>query len=178
MKSLAEKIFGSARVYVRASEVLRSATQLDLALSLPSNVLAALSLELYFKSLHILEFGTEFKVNNKHSHHFALIFGGLKEATKMELCDKFDTAKSAMDPNWIPHVERLMGGVIAKDLKSNLVEWQSIFIDLRYTHSFIEKYKDKKVAMQFYPEIVKSVESTILAREPEWASLAPPYAPT
>lgn len=83
-----------------------------------------------------------------------------------------------MDPSWIPNIERLMGGVIAKDLKSNLVEWQSIFIDLRYTHSFIEKYKNKKVAMQFYPEIVKSVEGTILAREPGWASLAPPYAPT
>jgi hypothetical protein len=176
MKSLAKSIFGNAQVYVRSSDALLNASQTDVALSLPSNVLASLSLELYFKSLNILEHGVEFKVNNKHSHHFAQIFGELKDETKKDLCERFDVAKSRMDPNRVPYLESLMG-VIPKDLKSNLVQWQTIFVDLRYVHSFIEKHKNKRVVMEFYPQIVESVHNAILAREPDWANTATPFNP-
>ena len=70
----------------------------------------------------------------------------------------------------MPLLESILGGVLPKDLKSNLVEWAAIFTDLRYTHSFIEKYKGKKVAMAFYPQIVSSICSVIIDREPAWKS--------
>lgn len=135
---------------------------------LPSIVNASLSLELYFKSLNIIEHNAEFKINGKHSHHFAQIFLGLKEPTRQQLCERFKSAVSNMDPNEIPHRESIMGGVIPKDLKTNLVEWQTMFVDLRYSHSFVEKYKGKKVAMAFYPQIVESIYGIIIEREPTW----------
>lgn len=176
MKSLAKNIFGNAEVYMRSSKALLNASQADVALSLPSNVLASLSLELYFKSLNILEHGVEFKVNNKHSHHFAQLFGQLKDETKQDLCERFKEAKARMDPNRIPYLETFVG-VIPKDLKSNLVQWQSIFVDLRYAHSFVDMYRGKRVVMEFYPQIVESVRGAILAREPEWVNAATPFNP-
>ena len=170
MKSLARSIFGNAQVYERASRILNASGNHDPSMLLPSNVNAALSLELYFKSLNILEHGVEFKINGKHSHHFAQLFQELKEPTKQQLSERFNSAVSRMDPNEIPRLESILGGVVPKDLKTNLVEWAAIFTDLRYAHSFVEKYKGKKVAMAFYPQIVSSVCSVIFDREPAWKS--------
>lgn len=170
MKSLARSIFDNAQVYERASRILNASGNHDLAMLLPSHVNAALSLELYFKSLNILEHGVEFKINGKHSHHFAQLFQGLKESTKQELNERFKSAVSRMDPDEIPRLESMLGGVVPKDLKTNLVEWAAIFTDLRYAHSFVEKYKGKKVTMAFYPQIVESVYSVIIDREPTWKS--------
>ena len=105
MKSRARSIFGNAQVYEKASRILNAAGASDPAMLLPSNVNAALSLELYFKSLNILEHGVEFKINGKHSHHFAQLFQELKEPTRQQLIEKFKTAVSNMDPNEIPHLD-------------------------------------------------------------------------
>lgn len=170
MKILALAIFKNAQVYERASYVLNAAGSQDLALLLPSKVNAALSLELYFKSLKIIEHGVEFKIKGKHSHHFGQLFQELSETTKDSLNERFKAAVSRMDPNEIPRLESAIGGVIPKDLKTNLVEWAALFTDLRYGHSFIEKYKGKRVAMAFYSQIVESVVGHIYEREPGWAS--------
>lgn len=170
MKNLALSIFRNAQVYERASRVLNAAGAQDFSLLLPGNVNAALSLELYFKSLNILEHGVEFKIKGKHSHHFGQLFQELGDATKISLNERFKAAVSRIDPNEIPRLESAIGGVIPKDLKTNLVEWAALFTDLRYAHSFIEKYKGKRVAMAFYSQIVESVVGHILEREPGWAS--------
>ena len=168
MRNIARLIFGNAQIYERVYRILNAAGGNDPSLLLPGNVNAALSLELYFKSLNILEHGVEFKINGKHSHHFAQLFQQLKEPTKIQLSEKFKIAISNVDPNEIARLEWMLGGVVPKDLKTNLVEWSTIFTDLRYAHSFIEKYKGKKVAMAFYPQIVDSVCTVIIDREPTW----------
>lgn len=170
MKDLARSIFGHAQVYERASRVLNAAGARDFSLLLPSNVNAALSLELYFKSLNIIEHGVEFKIKGKHSHHFGQLFLELSEETKTNLNKRFKVAISKMDPNEIPRIESAIGGVIPKDLKTNLIEWAALFTDLRYAYSFIEKYKGKRVAMAFYSQIVETVVGHILEREPGWAT--------
>jgi hypothetical protein len=170
MTVLARSIFDSAGAYERAARLLNASSSHDLSLRLPGHVNAALSLELYFKSLYLLEHGTEFKVNGKHSHRFGQLFQELTEPTRKDLTERFKLAVSQMDPLEIPRLESLIGGFVPKDLKTNLVEWATIFTDLRYAHSFIEKYEGKKVAMAFYPQIVAAVRGVILEREPSWAS--------
>ena len=59
MKSRARSIFGHAQVYERAARLLNTAGTSDPAMLLPSMVNAALSLELYFKSLYVLDRGAE-----------------------------------------------------------------------------------------------------------------------
>ena len=157
MKSVAKSIFKNAQIYEKAAWVIQSATMHEMALLLPRNVNAALSLELYFKSLNILEHGIEFKINNKHSHHFAQLFQELKEVTKRSLNERFEQAIFEMDPNEFLPLETAIGGVIPKDLKSNLVVWASVFTDLRYLHTFTEKNKNQKFTMAFFPQIANSV---------------------
>jgi hypothetical protein len=170
LKDLARLIFGHAQVYEKACRVLNAAGAQEPSLLLPSSVNAALSLELYFKSLNIIEHGVEFKIKGRHSHHFGQLFQELSDETKTNLNERFKVAVSNMDPNEIAHLESAIGGVIPKDLKSNLIEWAAIFTELRYAQSFIEKNKGKRVAMAFYPQIVESVFGHITEREPSWVS--------
>jgi len=135
---------------------------------LPSMVNAALSLELYFKSLYVLDRGVEFKVKGKHSHDFAALFEELQEPTKRHLLAQFNTALSARDTNDIRMIERSLKMLVPRDLKTNLVQWASLFVDLRYTYEFIEKYKGEQKTMMFFPEIRDSVYNTIIDRESTW----------
>lgn len=170
MNNLALSIFRSAQVYERAAFALNSAASVDTPLLLPSHVNAALSLELYLKSLNILEHGIEFKVNGKHSHHFGQLYSELNEATKLDLKTRFKSSLSQMDSNEITSIERELGFAILRDLKTTLNNWAGIFTDLRYSHSFIEINKNRIVPMVFYPQIVESVAGHILEREPGWIS--------
>jgi hypothetical protein len=135
---------------------------------LPSIVNAALSLELYFKSLYILDHGADFKVNGKHSHHFALLFEELKVSTKQQLLDQFNSALSSRDNNDILMCKSSLNMIVPKDLKTNLVQWANVFVDLRYAYEFTEKNKGKPKTMMFFPEISDSVYKTIIDREPTW----------
>jgi hypothetical protein len=170
MKSRARSIFDNAQVYDRAAHLLNAAGSSDPAMLLPSTVNAALSLELYFKSLYILDHGAEFKVNGKHSHHFAILFEELKEPTKQQLLSKFKTALAIMDAKYIPSAESSLKMVVPKDLKTNLVQWANVFVDLRYAHTFVEKNKGKPKTMMFFPQIRDSVYNTIIDRESTWKS--------
>lgn len=153
MKSRAQSIFAHAQVYERAARLLNTAVSNDPAMLLPSMVNAALSLELYFKSLYILDHSAEFKVNGKPSHHFAVLFEELHEPTKQQLLAQFNTALSARDNSDIRMFESAHNIVVPKDLKMNLVQWASLFTDLRYAYEFIDKNKGKPKTMMFFPEI-------------------------
>jgi hypothetical protein len=170
MKARAQSIFGNAQVYERAARLLNNAGTNDHAMLLPSSVNAALSLELYFKSLYILDHGADFKVNGKHSHHFAILFEELNEPTKQKLLDKFNTALSTRNNNDILTYQSSFNMVVPKDLKTNLVQWANVFVDLRYAHEFTEKNKGKQKTMMFFPEIRDSIYNTIIDREPAWKS--------
>ena len=139
MKSRARSIFGNAQVYDRAARLLNTAGASDPAMLLPSIVNAALSLELYFKSLYALDRGAEFKVKGRHSHDFAALFEELHEPTKQHLLTKFNTAISARATDDIRMIESTLKMVVPRDLKTNLIQWASFFTDLRYADYFIEK---------------------------------------
>ena len=129
---------------------------------------SALSFELYFKSLYILDHGIDFKENGKHSHNFAVLFEKLHMPTKLQLLDQFNVACAAMDSKCIPGVESSLKIVVPKDLKTNLVQWASVFTELRYAYEL--KAKGKQKIMLFFPEIRNSVYNTIITREPAWVS--------
>ena len=168
MKSRAQSIFSHAQIYGRAAYLLNTAGASDPAMLLPSTVNAALSLELYFKSLYILDHGTEFKVNGKPSHHFAILFEELQEPTKRQLLDQFNMALSSRNNNDILILKSSFNMVAPRDMKTNLVQWANVFVDLRYAYEFTEKNKGKPKSMMFFPEIRDSVHNTIIAREPTW----------
>jgi hypothetical protein len=170
MKSRSWSIFRHAQVYERAARLLNAAGTSDPALLLPSMVNAALSLELYFKSLYVLDRGAEFKVKGRHSHDFAALFEELQEPTKEHLLAQFNTALSARNTNDIRMVESSLNMVVPQDLKENLVQWASIFVDLRYAYDFIETYKGEQKTMMFFPEIRDSVYNAIIGRESTWKS--------
>ena len=170
MKSLARSIFGNAQVYDRAARLLNTAGASDPAMLLPSIVNAALSLELYFKSLYALDRGAEFKVKGRHSHDFAALFEELHEPTKQHLLTKFNTAISARATDDIRMIESTLKMVVPRDLKTNLIQWASFFTDLRYADYFIEKNKGVQKTMMFFPEIRDSVYNTIIERESTWKS--------
>jgi len=99
-----------------------------------------------------------------------MLFEELKEPTKQQLLAQFKTALAAMDAKYIPSVESSLQMVVPKDLKTNLVQWANVFVDLRYAHEFVEKNKGKQKTMMFFPQIRDSVYNTIVERESTWKS--------
>jgi len=170
MKFLARSIFSNAQVYDKAARLLNAAGASDPALLLPSMVNAALSLELYFKSLYVLDHGSEFKVKGRHSHDFAALFEELHEPTKQHLLAKFNTAISARATDDIRMIESTLKITVPRDFKTNLIQWASLFTDLRYAYYFIEKNKGVQKTMIFFPEIRDSVYNTTIERESTWKS--------
>ncbi len=170
MKTRAKLVFGHAQVYERAARLLNQAGQKDFSMLLPCTVNSALSLELYFKSLHMIDRGSEFRVNGKLSHDFAFLFENLQDKTKQYLIDQFKAAMSARN-NTDLHIFKTMHSIDIKpkDLKSHLVEYAKLFIDLRYPYEFTEKNQGKTNGLNvFFPEIRNSVYNTIINLEPAW----------
>lgn len=65
-------------------------------------------------------------------------------------------------------IEQALNIVVPTDLKENLVQWASIFVDLRYVYKFVEKQQGTQRTMMFYPEISRILFQTIVGREPTW----------
>lgn len=170
MKSRARSIFGNAQVYDRAASLLNTAGANDPAMLLPSIVNAALSLELYFKSLYILDRSAEFKVKGRHSHDFSALFKELHEPTKQHLLTKFNASISARATDDIRIIESTLKMAVPIDLETNLIQWASLFTDLRYADYFIVKNKGVQKTMMFFPEIRDSVYNTIIECESTWKS--------
>src|SRR5207253_2028335 len=83
MKERARSVFRSAEMYSRAAVLLN--TSGNPTILLPSIVNAALSLELYFKSLYLLEHGADFKPRGRHSHDFHALYIELSASTRERL---------------------------------------------------------------------------------------------
>ena len=78
-------------------------------LLLPSMVTAALSLELYFKALYLLENNKDFKLNGKHSHDFHALFNVLSNTLKQEIESEFDNILKNRDMRDAKLVKSLIG---------------------------------------------------------------------
>ena len=97
----AKEIFDAARLYSEVAKFVNGRQQF----LMPSQVVAALSLELYFKCLYYLENGTDFKVNDRYSHDFALLFKALTIDAKREIEAAFGRTMGARNMEDIKRLE-------------------------------------------------------------------------
>lgn len=164
MKERAKEIFRSAQMYATAAHRLNASPDT----LMPSIVVAALSLELLFKTLYVLDKNAE----APHSHDFANIFEKLSDATKIELNDGFSTALGKRNMSDVEILETNFKVKIHRDLKNNLHEWSSVFTGLRYVYEFVSTAKTQKT-MMFFPEIYAVSTEIIYKREPTWRVSSP-----
>jgi len=148
-KNYGKLIFESARVYSKAAQYLNNIGQNDMSVLLPSQINASLSLELYFKSLYFFCYETEFKIDNKHSHDFHKLFLLLPDEIKKEMMKEFKSIIKKRDMTDVKKMEKEAKVKIPIDLETNLLNWSSVFVKMRY---FFDKPK-KSVVMFFFLEI-------------------------
>ncbi len=164
MKNMAHSMFKTADLYEQAARILNGVFP---SMGIPSTVIAALSLELYFKALYVLEFGKEFKLDGRHSHDFDALFEELPQETKQELMREFAARLAGRNMQDVRIFEQ-HGVTVATDLKSNLKQWSTVFKDLRYVYEFTAKSGGKQDYWVFFPEIQSVVSRAIVKREPKW----------
>lgn len=160
MNDRAHEIYKFACEYAKAARFLNQQANL----LLPSHVMAALALELHFKSLYYLEYGKDFKVNNKHTHDFLALFQELDEIVKQELISDFKKMLETRDMSDVTTLEMQFNFTIPRDLMENLKIWSSVFIKLRYFYDF----KNKAMQMMFFPELEKTIRNALYKRKSEW----------
>ena len=164
------KMFENARAYSKAAYVLNQQAfgpPLNIQymdLGLPSQVNAALALELYFKTLFFLEKGEDFKVNGRFSHDFYLLFGQLDSSTRQRMESAFAESIKDRDMSDIEKLEKASSVLAPRDLIGNLSVWKDVFVSMRYIH----EPSGKRTPMVFFPEIENSVLASILLLRPEW----------
>jgi hypothetical protein len=166
MQNPAEPIFRAAHMYEHAARQLNGCG--DASMLLPSMVNAALSLELYFKCLYILDRGVEFKIKERHSHDFHALFEELTADIKLRLTNDFASNLQTRNMSDVRSIEQSLSIVVPLSLKENLVQWASVFVDLRYVYDFIQRQQGRQRTMMFYPEISGLLRKAILDREPSW----------
>jgi hypothetical protein len=156
MEQRIKKILENAELYEKAAFILNERN-----LFLPSQVNAALSLELYFKALYLIDKNEDFKIKRKHSHNFHELFNLLSSEIKEKLNMKFNYLLSQRNMDDVNQLEFDMKRdkieiIIPRTLEENLKCWSEIFINVRYS------YDNKELRiMLFLPEIQQVVKETI-----------------
>ncbi|MGI2831119.1 hypothetical protein [Vibrio alginolyticus] len=163
MNIRARKILESAVDYMKAANVLNHSSVEHPTLLLPSQVNAALSLELYFKSLYQLIFEEDFKVKGNHSHDFYKIYKALPDEMRKRMNENFDILVKARDNSDIKKIRAESKVSISLKLESLLQNWSGVFTKIRYVY---EDHKGSYV-MILFPEIAKVVGMEIYAIDRE-----------
>lgn len=166
MSDRANDIFKTAEIYSKSAKYLNSVASHDHSQMLPSQVVAALSLELYFKALYYAENCEDFKVNRKHSHDFHKLFQSLTDSSRNALAQSFESQILTRDMRDIEAVEAASGVSVPRDLIGNLEAWSNIFVQVRYIHDRGPTGR----SMMFFLEIEMSVRSVIINLRPEFQS--------
>lgn len=155
----AYKIYQSAIMYGKAARTLDRNSDI-----MPSQILAALTLEILFKSLFYLENGRDFKINNKHSHDFNKLFIELSESTKTEMRQFFDIDIAISGTSNEQLIANEVGQILVSDLEGLLEQWKDVFVKFRYIYDIEIGGKQ----MLFFPQLEASLKSVILNRMPAW----------
>jgi len=153
MNIRARKILESAVDYMKAANVLNQSSVQNPTLLLPSQVNAALSLELYFKSLYQLIFEEDFKVKNNHSHDFYRIYKALPDEVCERMNQNFDNLVKDRDNSDIKKLRGDSKVNVSLKLEPLIQSWSGVFTKMRYVY---EDHKGKYV-MVLFPEIAKVV---------------------
>jgi len=165
-----QKMFDNARTFSKTAYFLNqvalgpSRRTQDKDLCLPGSVCAALALELYYKTLHLLEKGVDFKVNGRHSHDFLLLYGLLNMETRQTIESTFFRLIEHRDMSDVQNFEKRTHISIPRDLAGNLSAWKDVFVKMRYTH----EPPGRNIPMFFFPEMEDSVLAPILSMRPAW----------
>jgi hypothetical protein len=152
----------SAEVYSKAAKYLNG---IDMEMLLPSQVIASLSLELYFKSLYCFVFNKEFKVNNRHSHDFHKLFLELPDDMQNSMSKEFSKILEKRNMRDAENMESFGKVKVPRDLVGNLENWSSVFVKIRYFHDKPKKH----IVMMFFPEIEGVVIKAIRNIKPNLA---------
>ncbi|MFZ2951062.1 MAG: hypothetical protein WA003_16420 [Desulfuromonadaceae bacterium] len=155
-------IFKTAGAYSLAAKLLNA--QGASPVLLPSMVNASLALELYFKSIYLLEYKKDFKVKDRHSHDFHALFNELTTELKQEIEAPFNESLKNRDMRDTQQIKKIVGITAKLDLLSNLKNWSSVFVKVRYAFD----KKEIPETMMFFPEIESALINTIKKRKPEW----------
>ena len=99
----ARQILDAARLYSQVAKFVNGSGRQQFLM--PSQVVAALSLELYFKCLFFMENDADFKVNGRHSHDFALLFEALTEEARKDIETAFQERMSVRKMDDIMRLE-------------------------------------------------------------------------
>lgn len=159
----AKSIFLNARRYAKATRLLNQKARTDIEFLLPSFVNAALSLELYFKTLYWLEKNQDFKINGKHSHDFSKLYEQLGDATKSTLSSTFEDFLKNRNMSDVNRIESECNITVPKNLVGNLKDWSDVFVNIRYVYESI----GKQISMMFFYEIEKTVVTIIKNKRPD-----------
>ena len=155
-----ESMFQIASSYAKSAKCLNGASLEDPSLLIPSQVNAALALELYFKSLYYVEHKEEFKIKDKHSHDFYKLFMALNESTRKELKLEFKEIMKNRDMKDVKLLENETKKKITRSFEANLESWRDIFVKARYIYDHLGKVGK----MMFFPEIETALVNVITKR--------------
>jgi hypothetical protein len=166
MEDRAKAIFLTAGTYSKAARHINAAVQNDPSQLLPSQVIAALALELYFKSLYFIEKNRDFRIDGRHSHDFNALFEELSEDSRSNLERCFQTLMQARDMQDVQAIESASKVRVPCDLAGNLECWSDVFTKVRYIH---DKPNEAK-SMMFFPEIEQAVKNVLFDIRPDFQS--------
>lgn len=173
VEELSRDMFSKARSYSMACYTLNRAVVSHQSLFLPSCVLAAFALELYFKTLYLI---TK-KQEPKYSHNFHNLFKQLEQQEKDKLNNSFKSIMSAESKKEsIIHYQKTQE-VVRKDnpnivaptydvLEEQLEAWSPVFAEVRYPISGSKNTNGYH--MFFFQEIEEAVLSLIYELKPDW----------
>lgn len=156
-----KEIARAAKIYSDAAFQLNQSVKLgqdDLLNLLPSQVLAALSLELYLKTIYCIDKGS-----NISGHDLESIFNRLDESTKDFIIAKYKEAIQGENLDNIKSIANKLNIQADTSFLSMLKHWNGIFVDARY---FYENRFANKL-MFLYPELKQSLVGYILEKRPD-----------
>jgi hypothetical protein len=161
MSDRAREIFKNACIYSKTALLINSFTNVDNSLLIPSQVVAALALELYFKALYFLDSRIDFKDDGNYSHDFYKLYVRLSEPIKTKLRYEFKIKISSDRKKEIRKLEKQWKLTLPLDLEGNLKEWSKVFVSMRYIYDNIGKVK----STMFFPEIEATVLGAIYEKD-------------
>jgi hypothetical protein len=151
----------TARLYSEVAKYVNKSE--NPAYLIPSQVIAALALELYFKTLYHIENGTDFKINNRHSHNFVALFQALTDDARSEIEAAFNQALRTRNMNDIRQIEAFGRLSVSTEFAEILKTWSEVFTEVRYLY---EEKSHKN--MVFFPEVEGAVAARIRKVRPDW----------
>ena len=163
------KILNNAMLYSSAAWILgRNSSGLgyqERCNRIPSQVMAAFSLELYFKALFYILNGEDFRSNNRRSHNISKIFNSLENSLQQKMESDFDLIlqRNKLPDSW--PLKKKIKNSIPRDLKSNLKARNKILNSFR--HPYDLENENDLLQIWFSREIEEVVKDTIFEIRPE-----------